>query len=229
MKSLIIGAEGEVGRALLKILRPHYLVYELDIGLNEGNDLEGVEIMHVAFPYSDNFIQYVKEYQEKYKPRYTVIHSTVPVGTSRKLGALHSPIRGLHPNLESGIRTFPKFIGGQEASEVADYFRRAGIRVILFDNSETTEAMKLFDTEYYRVCIEFAQRVKRYCDKNSLNFHEVYTLANQTYNEGYTKLDHPEFVRPILQPIMQKIGGHCVGPNSELIKLSEWKLKLFVR
>ena len=77
--------------------------------------------------------------------------------------------------------------------------------------------MKLFDTEYYRVCIEYCQRVKRYCDEHNLNFHEVYTLGNQTYNDGYIALGHPEFVRPVLQPIMKEIGGHCVLENSKLI------------
>lgn len=215
MKTLIIGA-GEVGTALQKVLidyEPQFIDPKLGV-VDEGLT---AEIIHICFPYSDKFIDYVKEYQEKYKPKYTVIHSTVPVGTSNTLAAIHSPIRGIHPNLEEGIRTFVKFLGGRDSSMVADYFRRAGLQVCLFDKAETTEAMKLFDTEYYRACIEFAHRVKRFCDKNNLNFHEVYTLGNQTYNEGYTKLGHPEFVRPVLQPIMTPIGGHCVTQNSKLI------------
>ena len=123
----------------------------------------------------------------------------------------------MHPYLAQGIETFVKFLGGEKASEIANYFRKAGIKIMLFDKSETTEAMKLFDTEYYRTCIEFAQRVKKYCDKNNLNFHEVYTLGNQTYNEGYFELGYPEFVRPVLQPIMTPIGGHCIITNSKLI------------
>lgn len=225
MKSLIIGM-GEVGESLAKVLGPHYDdTYCYDPVIEKWKDDSDppviYEMIHICFPYSDKFITYVKEYQEKYKPKYTVIHSTVPIGTSSHCGAIHSPIRGLHPNLEGGIRGFVKFLGGKQASEVADYFRRAGIKVMLFDQSETTEAFKLFDTEYYRVCIEFALRVKKYCDEQNLSFHEVYTLGNQTYNEGYKELGHPEFVRPVLQPIMKPIGGHCVLPNKELIKLSE--------
>lgn len=217
MKSLVIG-RGEVGKALWSILIENYLTETID----QGDKVQGeFEIMHICFGYSDKFIDYVKQYQEKYKPKFTVIHSTVPTGTSRKVNAIHSPIRGLHPNLEGGIRTFAKFLGGSEATGVADYFRRCGLKVILCDAQETTEALKLFDTEYYRVCIEFAQRVKKYCDKHGLNFHEVYTLGNQTYNEGYTKLGMPEVVRPVLQPIMKEIGGHCLLPNKELIKQNE--------
>jgi len=223
MKTLIVGY-GEVGQALHKVLQTNYQVFYLDKDdplAEEYKDLKP-EIMHITFGYSPNFIQYVKEYQEKYKPKYTIIHSTVPVGTTRKVNGIHSPIRGLHPNLESGIHAFPKFIGGEAASEVADYFRRCDIKVVLFDKPETTEAMKLWDTTYYGVCIDFAKRVKEYCDKHNLNFHEVYTLANQTYNEGYQALGHPEFTRPVLQPIMTtKIGGHCVNENRELLKESE--------
>lgn len=222
MRTLVIG-NGEIGSALGAVLKTNYQVMFLDQDKSSEAIIESQkpEIIHICFPYSDNFIQYVKEYQEKYKPKYTVIHSTVPVGTSQLANATHSPIRGLHPNLEGGIKAFVKFLGGPQASEVADYFRRAGLRVYLFDKSETTEAFKLFDTEYYRACIEFAHRVKTYCDKEGLNFHEVYTLGNQTYNEGYTALGHPEFVRPVLQPIMKPIGGHCLLPNAELIKKSE--------
>lgn len=220
MNSLIVGM-GEVGTSLYEILRKHYPTDGIDVVSEHEHALGEVELLHICFPYSVNFVEVVREYRNTFKPKYIVIHSTVPVGTSAELSAVHSPIRGIHPHLEAGIKTFVKFLGGPQASEVADYFRRAGMKVALFDRSETTEAMKLFDTEYYRTVIEFAQRVKRYCDKNGLNFHEVYTLANQTYNEGYTQLGHPEFVRPVLQPIMKEIGGHCVLPNKELITLSE--------
>ena len=230
MRTIIVGY-GQIGIALYKILKEHYPIgvvddkkegadFEvLDSPYNQGNTVVGeYDILHICFPYSDEFISEVKRYQALYKPKYTVIHSTVPRGTSDKCGAIHSPIRGIHPNLESGIRTFPKFLGGKQASEVADYFRKAGLKVILYDKAETTEALKLFDTEYYRHCIEFAQRVKRYCDERGLNFSEVYTIPNQTYNEGYTKLGMSEVVRPVLQPIMKEIGGHCLIPNSKLIQ-----------
>lgn len=217
MRSLIVGL-GEVGSALNELLSCHYEVDVVDKSFQSYSALnDGYDIMHICFPYSDKFIENVKEYQDKYKPKYTVIHSTVPVGTSSAVSSVHSPIRGIHPHLREGIETFVKFLGGPQASEVADYFRRAGMRVCLYNKSETTEALKLFDTEYYRACLEFVQRVKRYCDKHNLSFHEVYTIPNETYNSGYTELGHSEYVRPVLQPIMTEIGGHCVLPNKKLI------------
>lgn len=221
MKSLIIGA-GEVGTALYSIFSEVYPKQDLailDTKKSEGNIKQKFDIMHISFGFGPQFIKQVETYQKEYNPTYTIIHSTVPVGTSRKLKAMHSPIRGLHPNLKSGILTFIKYIGGEQASFVADYFRIANMRVYIYDKPETTEAGKLFDTEYYRACIEFTKRVKRYCDKNELNFHEVYTLFNESYNQGYTTLNRPEYVRPILQPIMKEIGGHCVLPNAKLLKV----------
>lgn len=226
MYKTIIAGVGEVGAALYDVLA-EYDPISVDPKLNTWTSTASYgspykeTILHICFPFSPDFIKEVKRYQKEYNPVYTVIHSTVPLGTSRRCTAIHSPIRGLHPHLAEGIRTFVKFIGGKDASRVADYFRRAGLTVALFDEPETTEAMKLFDTEYYRACIEFAHRVKEYCTTHRLSFHEVYGLANQTYNEAYEKLGHPEYRRPVLQPIMTPIGGHCVLPNKELIKKSE--------
>jgi len=222
-KSLIVGL-GEVGDAISKILLDAYgpeNVAGITRDASFGDIKQSFDIMHVCIGYSDQFIEQVDAYQKIYKPKYTVIHSTVPVGTTRKLNAIHSPIRGVHPNLEGGIRTFPKFLAGPNVDHIADYFRRAGLKVILFEDPEISEAGKLFDTEYYRACIEFSQRVKAYCSKYNLNFHEVYTIFNTTYNEGYVKLGYPEVVRPVLEPIMKPIGGHCVVPNSKLIKQGE--------
>src|SRR3990167_7096438 len=140
--------------------------------------VENVDIMQVCIPWSDSFVEVVKKYQEHFQPKYTVIHSTVPVGTSRLLDAIHSPIRGVHPFLEDGIRTFPKFISGDGASDVADYFRRAGLKVILCDKQETTELGKLLDTEYFRACIEFTKKAKVLSYKYDVPFHEAFTLFN---------------------------------------------------
>jgi len=210
MTHLVVGL-GEVGQAIQEVFRCQ--------GIDKGEKAEGeFDIIHICIPYSKDFVKQVKEYQKRYQPKYTVVHSTVQVGTSRKLNAIHSPIRGLHPNLYEGIMTFPKFLGG-EASGVADEFRRCGLKVILFDKSETTELGKLLDTEYYRACIEFTLRAKKLCDEKNVPFSEAYTLFNLTYNEGYTQLGHSEYVRPTLQPIMKTIGGHCLLPNKEIIKL----------
>lgn len=212
MKTLIIG-KGEIGSALARVLSD----YNPTIIDSKTIALGRFEIMHITFPYSDNFERYVEAYQQAYKPKYTVIHSTVKVGTSKRLKAIHSPVLGIHPHLEEGIKTFTKFLGGKKASEVADYFRRAGLRVYIFDKSETTELMKILDTTFYGVCIEYAKDVKKIAQAYKIPF-EAWTLWTNNYNEGYKRLNHPEYIRPNLVPIMTDIKGHCVMPNTELLE-----------
>lgn len=221
MKTLIIG-RGEVGNALVKVLAPYSpdTLDKLDVAQDKASLASTYEIMHICFPYSGDFKGEVMEYQAHYKPIFTVIHSTVPVGTSSSLRAIHSPVRGIHPFLEQGLRTFVKFIGGPEASKVADYFRRAGLRIMLFDRQEVTELAKLLETESYRANIEFAKYAKQQADFYGVSYHEAYTLQALSYNEAYQRLGYPEFTRPVLQAIDGPIGGHCVMANKELIGAS---------
>ena len=218
--TLIVGA-GEVGSSLAEVLRPYYEVVLLD---KEDQDIsEGIEVMNICFGYSDDFVSEVKRYQEKYKPRYTVIHSTVPVGTSRQCDAIHSPIIGIHPYLQEGIKTFIKFLSGEKASEVAHFFKRAGLKLYLFDKPETTELLKVLDTTFYGLCIEYTKEIKRLCDEHGLPF-EAWTLYNDNYNKGYQKLGYPEYTRPNLVPIMTEIKGHCVVPNTFFLENEFTKL-----
>lgn len=216
MKSLIIGY-GEIGKALYKILEKEYPTEWTDKNISIQNYLKkDFDIIHICFPYSESFIEEVKKYQELYNPKYTLIHSTVPPGISRKCNALHSPVIGVHPHLEESLKIFTKFLSGEKAYELADYFRRTGIKVYLFSQQETTELMKILDTSFYGLCIEYTKEVKKLCEKNNIPF-EAWTIWTQNYNEGYKKLGFPEYIRPNLIPIMKKIGGHCVSLNLRLI------------
>ena len=216
MNSLIIGG-GEIGKSLYNVLSKEYKVYIYDLKEHlTVKDYGNIEIIHICFPYSDKFIEYVKDYQKRFKPKYTVIHSTVPIGTSRKLKAIHSPCVGIHPNLEVSMKTFIKFLSGPDSIKVANYFRRAGMKVYLTDKSETTEFCKIQSTTFYSLCIEFFKNVKSKCDELDIPF-EFWTLWTDNYNNGYKELKHSEFVRPNLVPIMTPQGGHCTIPNLELI------------
>lgn len=209
-KALVIG-RGEVGQALSNI----FLCEAIDLG--ERAVCDQYEFLHIAFPWSEDFESEVQRYQEIFNPLYTIIHSTVPVGTSLRLGAIHSPIRGMAPNIEQGIRTFTKFLGGKDAYQVAEYFRDMGLRIILCDKSETTELGMLLGTECYRINIDFAKYAKEKCDQHWVNYNEAYTLFAKEYNDGWIKLGQPEYVRQVLQPIMKPIGGHCLMMNKDLI------------
>ena len=217
MDSLIIG-NGEIGSALHKILGG-------DVVDKDGMGAKEYDIIHICFPYFNGFDDEVRKYQDWYKPRHTVIHSTVPIGTSRKCGAIHSPVSGIHPFLEEGLRTFPKYLGGEKASEVADYFRRKGFKVYITDKPETTELTKILCTTYYAMSIEYTKDVKEQCEKYGVPF-EFWTVWNENYNKGYEKLGFPEYMRQNLVPIMTKQGGHCTLPNCELL---ETKFTKFIK
>ena len=220
MKTIIVGG-GEIGKSLLSVLEKHYPCKIIDVAVDEN--IQEYEIMHVCFPYSGKFVDYVKEYQEKYKPKYTVCHSSVPVGTSEKINAVSSPCMGIHPHLGESFKTFIKFLGGKDADNVADYFRRAGLKVYQTDKQETTELMKISSTTFYGVCIEYVKELKNECDKNSIPF-EMWTLWTENYNKGYKELRHEEYMRPNLIPTKGKIGGHCVVSNTSFINNKFTKL-----
>lgn len=221
MTHLIIG-RGEVGTALFKILSPRYNVRIRD----KDENIKGhFDVLHAAYPWQKNFVRVTKAYIRAYKPNLVVIHSTVPVGITKKVGgqAVMSPIRGDHPNLQKGIQTFVKYFGGPKAKEAARVFSAIGIKTKQCKNAETAELLKILDTTYYAWNIIFAKEVKRICDKINLDFNEVYMIPNTDYNEGYKKLGKPNVIRPILKPIPGPIGGHCLIPNTEF--LDDWLTK----
>lgn len=217
--ALVIGL-GEVGRAVHQVLLRAHNVHATDKEKNvsRGGGGDGrFDFLHICIPYSDTFKGEVRWYQRQYGGL-TVIHSTVPVGTSAELEAVHSPIIGLHPDLELSLFTFTKFVGGPGASDVARHLMRCGVRCYTTDKSETTELMKLLSTTFYGLCIEWTKTVKQTCVELGVPF-ELWTLWTHAYNEGYCKLGHPEFTRPLLIPLEGQIGGHCVLPNLDLLGL----------
>ncbi len=218
---LIIGA-GEAGKSLCRVLKAKYRVMIRD----KSDKIKGnFKVLHIAYPPIKNFVAVTKRYIKEYKPGLVIIHSTVPVGTTRKISpfAVHSPIRGVHPRLEEGIKTFVKYFGGRDAKKAADYFTRLGIKTKTFKKSETAELLKILDTTYYAWNIVFCKEVKRICDALDLDFEEVYTTANKDYNDGYDKLKMARVIRPVLKPLPGKIGGHCIIPNCNL--LEDWLME----
>lgn len=215
----MIGSKGQVGSALLEVLSEKCEVFDIDF--NEVLPFAGkFNVLHICIPYNDLFEAAVTTYIKQYlTPQgLVIIHSTVPVGTSTKLNAVHSPIRGVHPHLADGIRRFLKFFGGPRAAEAAWMWHSiVGGTASASPKAEDTEALKLWDTTYYGWNIVFEKAVKAYCDEHRLNFDIVYTQANRSYNEGYANLGMESVRRPVLKHYPGKVGGHCVIPNAKLL------------
>jgi hypothetical protein len=215
MKHLIIGF-GEIGQAIFEVLE-----------LNKDNNISILDktfeslidneydFIHICFPYNWRFIGECRKYKKKYKGLF-VIHSTVKLGTCKKLGAVHSPVMGIHPYLFKSLMTFTKFFSGDNAGKVAKEFEKCGVKVFVLRHTKDTEAAKLWSTTYYGWLIVLNKELHEYCKKHDLDFGFINGVWNRIYNDGYRKLKKP-YRKPILKYMDGKIGGHCVIPNAKIL------------
>lgn len=214
---------GEIGKAVAKFYPStgSGRVKIKDIERDDG--LQNIEILHVCIPWSDRFVDIVKREIKQAKPTLTIIHSTVAPGTVKKIGGMvvHSPVRGIHPYLHKGIKTFVKYIGAdsKKAGVLAQkHLSSLKIKTKVFYPSKTTELAKLLDTTYYGLVIAWHGEMEKVCKKLGVKFEDAITDFNITYNEGYKKLGKNNVIRPVLYPPRGKIGGHCVIPNAKILK-----------
>ncbi len=235
MKQIIIGL-GEVGHALQSILECDG--YDINPNVPGSLTKQQIEsgrmyqVLHIAFPFigyesepaEQWFFYCVARFAAQFCSDLIIIHSSVPVGTTDKceeitgIPCVHSPVRGVHPDLEKGIRTFVKFFGGGASHTAAAIFREKGIKTMMTSCARETEALKLWDTTIYGWNILLQKEIERYCRENGLDFKMVYTVANATYNDGYAALGRPEYAKYILKHVPGPIGGHCVRENWELLE-----------
>jgi 3-hydroxyisobutyrate dehydrogenase-like beta-hydroxyacid dehydrogenase len=227
---------GEIGSSIAKFYKNPRIK---DLKRDDG--LLGIEILHICIPFSDDFVDIVKKEIKASNPKLTIIHSTVAPGTVKKIGGkvVHSPVRGVHPQLYKGIKTFVKYIGAddKDAAKMAEkHLKSLGIKTKTFFPAITTELGKILDTTYYGVAIAWHGEMKQICDKLKVNFEEAVTDFNKTYNEGYTKLGKKNVVRPVLYPPQLGKPKHCITPNASILSkyydgailelLEKWRGKL---
>lgn len=219
--------DGEVGKAIHQL----YFAQPFEVTVKDKDDgrvLESCSILHICIPYSEDFVTEALSYINICKPVLTIIHSTIKPGTTKHLQSLappnsyivHSPVRGNHPYLYDSLKHFAKYIGSdtEDGKLLAlEHLKYLGLNVMCMKSSFSTELAKLLCTTYYGVCIAWHQLAKNLCDEHDLNFSEVMTEWNNTYNEGYKKIYMENVIRPVLSPPGNKIGGHCVIPNAELL------------
>jgi acetyltransferase-like isoleucine patch superfamily enzyme len=225
MKTLIVGM-GEIGTALNEVLSEEYPTQTYDIKC-QSVVIHPVEIMHICFPYTEDFIQAVEKYIDSARPRYTVIHSTIPVGTTEKIkrkGLFHSPVRGKHPNIKKGLLNYIKYISYDvvnldfpKLDKVRQYFEKVGIVTKVYPDFRVTELMKLLALARYGVYIAFAKEQERLCNTFGLQYHDVVNEYEETRNEGLSRVGTSFLSQPILYPFNDFVGGHCVVENMGLL------------
>lgn len=264
IKDIIIIGLGEIGSAWFSILSNTKIeILGIDIKGNKEKKgrknikKSGKRIMHICMPFIKDFEKTVSQYIKEYKPDLVIINTSCKVGSARKVYSIckagnlpntrivHIPVRGVHPNIDKGIKTFVSAIGpvnnssgkNDSSGKMAhDYLNMLGIKSDVFNSSEETEMAKLLDTSYYGWNILFAKQVLELCKEYGLDFDNVYTKFNKSYNDGYKKLGKSSVIRPVLIPPQifnrrigiknNKIDGHCVRTNLEILKAMKKSSKI---
>ena len=211
--SLVLGL-GEIGRPLLEVLSRVHRVEGIDL---PARDVRGpVEMLHVCYPGEiEDFPGITVAYVQRYGPEIVVIHSTVPVGTTRALQervgkpVVHSPVRGKHVRMAQELISYTKWVGSADrlaAEKVERHLQAAGMKTRRMGSAEATELAKLTETTYFGLLISFAQDVERMARQVGAPYEEVIGFYEEI---GYL---------PPVRYFPGVIGGHCVMPNIALLK-----------
>lgn len=214
-KNVVVAGLGEVGRPLFELLSARYRTVGIDVK-GPSEPMKTVDILHVCYPFEiKDFEGETARYINKYKPRLTIINSTVAVGTTRTIAertgaaVANSPVRGKHVRMLQEIRRYTKFVGAidpADATYAAEHFKAAGLTTKILAAPEATELAKLTETTYFGLMIAWAQEIERYCDR-----------TGQSYDEIVSIYDEIPFFPPI-KYFPGVIGGHCVMPNIKILR-----------
>ena len=221
MKNVLVVGFGQIGKSMYNVIdaSEKYNLFKKDKEELEIND--SIDVMHVCIPFFDDFVSVAAGYIQKYKPKLTIINSTVKPGITNKIFEktnkliVHSPVRGRHPNLEEGILKFVKFIGptSSEAGKLAlAHFESIGVKAEVLNSAVDTELGKLLSTTYYAINIAFHQDMDRICSHYGADFKEAVARFNETCTMD---IEH-KVPRPVMFPGF--IGGHCLMPNIKILK-----------
>lgn len=218
MGAIVMGGKGQVGNAIANILENHGQdVAILDKGFRP-KAWPKESVLHVCIPHSKEFVRDVKSEMSRYSPSLVIVHSTVPVGTTRKLGQMtaHSPVRGQHDRLEWSLLRFMKYVAGttkKSGKRAFDHLQASGFPVTLWGKPEDTELMKMLCLSRYLNDLAFYESAYQICLNNKVS--PAFMLQwTDSYNDGYAG---SKYVRPRFDFPRGKVGGHCVMPVSKML------------
>lgn len=215
MSSLVIG-NGQIGSALAKVLGAPVRDIE-PIG-----DIQA-DTLHICFPWFRGAEDVIDAYVSEHGAKRVVIHSTFPVGAFLENPEwLCSPVRGRHPDLEDGIRTFVKHVGGRSLAAmqpVLAEFEDAGLSfesTVGPDAAATLALSKLVELAEFGAVVAVEKETYRLFMEYGFD-HEQYRRFQQTYNAGYDELGERRFVKPTLVHMSGPDRGHCVAANTPML------------
>ncbi len=227
---LILGL-GEVGRSLYELFKENgkFDVYGFDVDKKRMQEITGnaecpstIDVMHVCYRFTepDKFIKTTSDYIKTFKPKLTIIESTVAPETTQKIAKLsktpmvHSPIRGMHESkdtMKRDVLFWVKYVGGtskEAALEAQRHFEKLGLKVKVLKGPAETELAKLFETTYRAWMVACFQEMHRISRHFGADFDEVLDMMEDIHRRRFNKPLHFPGV----------IGGHCLIPNAKLLQ-----------
>jgi UDP-N-acetyl-D-mannosaminuronate dehydrogenase len=225
MTDIVLGM-GEVGETLFGLLEErNFDSIGIDVdtskckNYSENQQIKNPEYLHVCLPgelsgFVDIAVDWIKKIEGL---KAVLIHSTVKPGTTKmiqeksKVSVLYSPVRGVHRRFLDDIKKYTKFISSDEKNidpKIKSDLEKRFEKIDWMSTTKTAELAKiLVDTTYYGWLINYAQITKMICEKEDIDFDEMWKFADEIHeNLGN---------RPKMYPGV--IGGHCVIPNLNLI------------
>lgn len=212
-KVVVVGL-GEIGKPLFNLISKRHEAVGVDVA--PVNRIDEVDVMHVCYPFQiKDFGGETARYIDLFRPRLTIINSTVAVGTTRSVAeqtgaaVVNSPVRGKHARMTQELQSYTKFIGGMDraaSEEAARHFASFGLKTRILSSPEATELAKLTETTYFGLMIAWAQEIERYCDQ-----------SGQDYGEVTSFYEEIKFFPPV-KYFPGIIGGHCVMPNIKILR-----------
>ena len=229
MTDIVLGM-GEVGETLFGLLEErNFDSIGIDVdtskckNYSENQQIKNPEYLHVCLPGElPGFIEIAVDWIKKIEGvKVVLIHSTVKPGTTKiiqeksEVSVLYSPVRGVHRRFLDDIKKYTKFISSDEKNidpKVKLDLEKRFEKIDWMSTTKTAELAKiLVDTTYYGWLINYAQITKMICEKEGIDFDEMWKFADEIHeNLGN---------RPKMYPGI--IGGHCVIPNLNLLDYEE--------
>jgi UDP-N-acetyl-D-mannosaminuronate dehydrogenase len=226
MTDIVLGM-GEVGETLFDLLvERNFECVGIDLeeskykNYSKNTVIKNPEYLHVCLPGElTEFVNITVNWIDKIEGlKGVLVHSTVKPGTTKNIQTkttvpiLFSPVRGVHRRFLEDIKKYTKFISSDHKQidpKIKSDVEKRFEKVDWMSTTKTAELAKiLVDTTYYGWLINYAQITKMICDKEGVDFDEMWKFADEIHeNLGN---------RPKMYPGI--IKGHCVIPNLSLVE-----------
>ena len=232
MTDIVLGM-GEVGETLFHLLEERNIdSIGIDVdsskckNYSKNDHIKNPEYLHVCLPgelseFMDITLNWINKIEGL---KVVLVHSTVKPGTTKKIQkkskipVLFSPVRGVHKRFLDDIKKYTKFISSDKENidpKIKLDLEKRFKKIDWMSTTKTAELAKiLVDTTYYGWLINYAQITKMICEKEGIDFDEMWKFADEIHeNLGN---------RPKMYPGI--IGGHCVIPNLNLIEYENMEI-----